>query len=163
MERDKMPDSREGLLNLLQEWRGFAEWACNIHNSRQSRYAYLNFILGIPIAVLSISVGGGTIALFEESLGTTFRVLTAVFSLVAAVLAALQTFVKPSEKSKERQIAATVYLDLVRDMDQCLADPPDSVKELDQQVSEFNDRLDKLQRDSPGLPVRRHQASRGSG
>jgi hypothetical protein len=46
MERDKMPDSREGLLNLLQEWLGFAEWACNIHNSRQSRYAYLNFIFG---------------------------------------------------------------------------------------------------------------------
>jgi hypothetical protein len=90
MERDKMPDSREGLLNLLQEWRGFAEWACNIHNSRQSRYAYLNFILGIPIAVLSISVGGGTIALFEESLGTTFRVLTAVFSLVAAARSLLR-------------------------------------------------------------------------
>lgn len=162
MERERVLQSQEGLLNLLRKWQEDAEWAREIHNVRQSRYAYLNFGFGIPIAVLSITVSTGTIAYLGETMGTVFRLFGAVFSLLAGVLAALHTFIKPSEKSKERQIAACGYSDLVREMDQCLANPPDSVEELNQAVKEFGDRLEKLEKDSPGLPIRRygHEDSR---
>ena len=156
MERELVHHGQEGLLTLLRRWREYAEWAREIHNTRQSRYAYLNFGFGIPIAVLSITVSTGTIAFLGETIGTYFRVFGALLSLVAGVLAALQTFIKPSEKSKERQIAACGYSDLVREMDQCLANPPDTIEELDQVVKEFGDRMEKLEKDSPGLTIRRN-------
>lgn len=142
MEKERVLESQEGLLTLLRDWREYAEWAREIHNVRQSRYAYLNFGFGIPIAVLSITVSTGTVAFLGETIGTPVRVFGAVFSLLAGVLAALQTFIKPSERSMERQIAACGCYDLVREVDQCLANPPDSVEELDQAVKEYGHRLE---------------------
>jgi hypothetical protein len=156
MERARVLESQEGLLTLLRDWRDYAEWAREVHNVRQSRYAYLNFGFGIPIAVLSITVSTGTIAFLGETIGTLARVFGAFFSLLAGVLAALQTFIKPSERSMERQIAACGYSDLVREIDQCLANPPDSVEKLDQAVKEYGHRLEKLEKVSPGLPIRRY-------
>lgn len=115
MEKERVLESQEGLPTLLRNWREYAEWARELHNVRQSRYAYLNFGFGIRIAVLSITVSTGTVAFLVETIGTPVRVFGAVFSL----LAALQTFIKPSERSMERQIAACGYSDLVREIDQC--------------------------------------------
>lgn len=160
MERARVLENQVGLLNLLRNWRDYAEWAREIHNIRQSRYANLNFGFGIPIAVLSITVSTATVAFLGEKIGTSFRLFGAVFSLLAGVRAALQTFIKPSERSMERQIAACGYSDLVREMDQCLANPPDSVEELDQAVKEYGQRLEKLEKESPGLPTRKYTYSR---
>ncbi len=154
MEQAAIPSNREQLLTLLRRWKGYVAWAYEVHSKRQHRYYELNFALGLPIALLSMSVGGGSVALFGETIEPIFRVLGAVFSLTAAALAAIQTFIKPSEQAKEHQIAAAGYADLERDIDQLIASPPDKDEELEQEVTKFNERLNKLDNDSPALPPR---------
>lgn len=80
-----------------------------------------NIRLGIPVVVLSTLIGTSVFATLQKQVNFPVRVLVGVLSLVAAVLASLQTFLRYAERAEKHRHAAGLYSSLRREMEKLLA------------------------------------------
>jgi hypothetical protein len=108
---------------LLKEWRQRVAAASEAHYDLASGLRRKNLWLGVPVVVLSSVVGTSmfaTLAKPEQPL-TTYKWIIGVTSLSAAVLSALQTFLRFGERAEKHVVAADWYAAVRRDIDQLLA------------------------------------------
>jgi len=84
-----------------------------------------HFWLGIPAVILSTVVGTAVFATLEnQSVGITARVIIALVSIAAAVLAGLQTFLRMSETAAAHGQAGDWYASIKRDIEQAARAAP---------------------------------------
>ena len=89
---------------------------CTAHNTRLHR------VIGIPVIVFTTVVGSTVFGTMGKATDTWLVVATGFFSILAAVLSSLQTFLNYSTLAEKHKIAATHYGMLRREIEQFLDD-----------------------------------------
>ena len=80
------------------------------HYRASSRYAALARVLGIPTVVLTAATGTALFAtLTKDQASQTLRLVLGLVSVLAAVLAALQTFLGYGQRADKHRTTAAAY------------------------------------------------------
>jgi len=75
-----------------------------------------------------------------------------LLSVLAAVLASLQTFLRFSELAEKHRVAGARFAALKHEIELIIAMPPSSQDKLREMLSELDQRWAKLREDSPNIP-----------
>ena len=111
-------------VDLLKDWRNRA-YACQTAYFQDSeRCRRWNYKLGIPVVVLSTVVGTTIFANELDAQGGSLRYFFGGISVLAAILASLQTFLRFAESANKCAVAGEWYASIRRDIDEMLALPP---------------------------------------
>ncbi|MDQ3569297.1 MAG: SLATT domain-containing protein [Actinomycetota bacterium] len=109
---------------LLREWHDRTAAARSAHYLLASRMRRRNIEVGVPTVIFSAVVGTSLFAtLSDANLARPVRVVIGVISLLAAVLAALQTFFGFSQRAERHVIAADWYSAVRRQLEELIALP----------------------------------------
>lgn len=110
---------------LLRDWHNRAAAAAMAHYTLANRCRRRNVLLGVPVVVFSTVVGTSLFAtLNDASVDSDVRLLIGIVSVAAAVLAALQTFLRFAERAERHVMAADWYSAVRRGIAEALALPP---------------------------------------
>jgi hypothetical protein len=113
-------------------------------------YSRKHVKFGVVAVSLSAIVGTGVFASLGKQVNPTIQILVGGMSVAAAVLAALQTFLKHGDRASSHRQAAARYGALVRQIETLLATSKNilSTEVLD----ELRTKMDKLAQETPQLP-----------
>ena len=109
---------------------------------------------GIPVVFLSTAAGTSVFATLESSPSLGVKVAIGLVSLLAAVLAALQTYLGYSELAAQHRSAAQRYGALRRDIEQTLATGGASAAVPPAYLEDVRSRWDSIDEGSPNLSQR---------
>jgi hypothetical protein len=131
--------------DLAREWGKRAAAAQHAHYYLATNLRRRNLALGIPVVILTAIVGTalfGSLAASTETFPVWVRFAVGTISIVAAVLAATQTFLRFAERSERHAQAGDWYSAIRREIDELLALPiekrGESKRTLDGLRKEFN-------------------------
>jgi hypothetical protein len=126
----------------------------NAHYRAATLFERIHLYLGVPVIVLSSIVGTAVFASLQKSLVSTVQISVGLLSIVAAVLASLQTFLRYSERAEKHRIAGAKYGALNVDLELLESLPPADPDTLKQILGDFAVRWNKVREESPTIPDR---------
>jgi hypothetical protein len=145
---------------LLEDWHHRVYAAQSAHYASADLFRTLNYIIGVPAVIFSSIVGTALFVGLDKDSPRTL--LVASTSILAAILAALQTFLRFAERASLHGTAADWYSAIRRDIEEILhlpvADRGTPKEFLDNVRKEMN----RAAQDSPELSARhwRREAKR---
>jgi hypothetical protein len=144
----------EPVLRLLRDWLLRATASQEAHYAIAGRLGRYNILFGIPVVAFATFVGTSVFATLQEDVDTTLRILVGIVSVLAAVLASLQTFLRFQERAEKHRTSAELWASIRREIDQMLALHPDYLAERSDPKSYLDDlrrRLDEVSAQSPEI------------
>jgi hypothetical protein len=132
----------ERVLSLLRDWQRRAAISQEAHYARATRLADYNIWFGVPVVALATFVGTSVFATLQEDVRIELRILVGSVSVLAAVLASLQTFLRFQERAEKHRASAELWAAIRREIDQMLALHPEYLAEK----SDPKEYLDDLRR-----------------
>jgi hypothetical protein len=110
------------VLDLLRDWRARAIDSSNEHYALATSLARSNIRFGVPVVALTTFVGTTVFATLQRSdVNTGLQITVGMISVLAAVLASLQTFLRFGERAEKHRSAAERWAAIRRDIDRTLA------------------------------------------
>ena len=135
-----------------------------IQRARESQFAHYrhatelsgkNNLLGIPVIALTTLVGTSVfMSLSEQSPSTAVRIAVGSLSLLAAVLAGLQTFMKFSERCEKHRSTAARYGIVRRQLEQHYAAKKEGEGWSAELLDSLRTQLDNRGAEAPEIPLR---------
>src|SRR5262245_11708060 len=151
----------------MEDWARRAHAAERAHFHLSSSLSRANVRFGIPVVALTTAVGTSVFATLEHHVDTALRVLVGMISVLAAVLASLQTFLRFGERSEKHRVAGEAWANLRREIDQMVALHPDYLASQGDPKAYLDDlrrRMGEIAQQSPEMgeqgwrrPVRRYR------
>ena len=132
----------ERVLSLLAQWQERAAISQDAHYVIATRLWRYDLLFGIPVVVLATVVGTSVFATLQEQVHVGLRIAVGIVSVLAAVLASLQTFLRFQERAEKHRAAAELWAAMRREIDQMLALHPEYLAE----GSDPKDYLDLLRK-----------------
>jgi len=106
------------IIEVASGYRGNATLLARAHNIASESFARRNLYLGVPAAVIAAVVGSSIFAsLSGDGKNIYLLITTGALSILAAVLSALQTFLKYSEIAQSHKVAKDGYESVRRNID----------------------------------------------
>lgn len=141
---------------LLQDWRNRVYAAQSAYYLMADRHRRWNYLLGVPVVVVSTLVGTAIFTELEKlpQFGMYGRVVVGSVSLLAAVLASLQTFLRFAESATLHGAAADWYAAIRRDIEELLALPPELRGGPKERLASIRREMNKAGQKSPELSER---------
>ena len=141
---------------LLRDWQRRSTVAEHAYYSKAERLRVWNYLLGIPVVIVTGVVGTAVFASLGKSTTVSAHAKLAIgaVTILAAVLAGIQTFTKLGEAAQQNGIAGDWYASIRRDIDQALSLPPalrDPPKDV---VDGIRKEMNKASQKSPELGER---------
>ena len=137
---------------LLQDWRSRVYAAQSAYYEMAERLHRQNYLLGIPVIIVSSVVGTAVFADWgKEGL---FKWMVGSVSIVAAILASLQTFLKFGESATLHGAAADWFAAIRRDIDEVLALPSELRGHPKHTLDSIRQEINKAGQKSPELSER---------
>jgi hypothetical protein len=145
---------------LLGEWHRRVYAAQSAHYASADLFRKLNYAVGVPTIVFASIVGTAIFAGLEKDTPRAFAVAAA--SIIAAVLAGLQTFLRFSERAIQHATAADWYSAIRREIEQILHLPVKCRGGAKDCLDEVRKEMNRASQDAPELSVRfwRREAKR---
>lgn len=134
---------------LLQDWRSRVYAAQSAYYEEAERLHRQNYWLGIPVIVVSSMVGTAVFADWGKD--GALKWLVGSVSILAAVLASLQTFLKFGENATLHGAAADWFAAIRRDIDETLALPPELRGHPKHTLDSIRQEMNKASQKSPEL------------
>lgn len=154
-ERGKMASQWDGhACALLADWRQRVAAASEAHYRLASRLRRRHLLLGIPVVIFSSIVGTSLFATLADpkaAISPTFKIGIASISLAAAILSALQTFLRFGERAEKHVIAGDWYAALRREVDQTLALPAEERGKPKECFDRIRKEMSKVGQQSPEI------------
>jgi hypothetical protein len=141
---------------LLEDWRNRMYAAQAAHYASADRFRLLNYFVGVPAAILSSIVGTALFTGLEK--GSPQTVVVGLVSIGAAILAALQTFLRFAERASQHATAGDWYSAIRRDIEQHLHLSPAHRGSPKECLDEIRKEMNRVGQNSPELNG--HQWSR---
>jgi hypothetical protein len=144
----------EAVLSLLGDWQRRAAVSQDAHYVRATRLTKFNVWFGVPVVALTTFVGTSVFATLQEDVRTDLRILVGSVSVLAAVLASLQTFLRFQERAEKHRAAAELWSAIRREIDEMLALHPDYLAEQSDPkayLDELRNRMDQVSAQSPEI------------
>jgi hypothetical protein len=146
----KSPETpRELLIRWLKRLRE-SQFAHNEASKNFNRYRYF---IGIPSAILSTIVGTSVFASLGKTVDPRMQIIVGLISVLAAVLSALQTILRYSERAELHRSSAANYGSLRRKIEEILVQNKDD-SELNSDISSIRQEIDNLAKDAPNFSDR---------
>lgn len=140
---------------VLRGWYRRARESQFAHYRSASRYAILARLLGIPSVALSALAGTALFAsLQEETASVDLRLALGLISVLAGVLAALQTFLGFGERADRHRATGSAYGAVRREIEQYHAVPPRTAEAVETMMNRVRERLDAIAEKAPDVPDR---------
>jgi hypothetical protein len=136
---------------LLQDWRKRAYAAQTAYYDVAEQFRRWNYRLGIPVVVVSSLVGT---AVFADVGKSSWKWVVGLVSILAAILASLQTFLKFGENATLHGAAADWFAAIRRDIDEVLALPPEMRGKPKSCLDSIRQEMNKAGQKSPELSER---------
>jgi len=95
-----------------------------MHYVLSAKIRLLNYVLDIPIIVIAMLVASYIFFTINQDVGFWVKMLFGLLTLLMAILASLQTFLKYSEQAGNHRNASTCYQALFNEIDQLLVIVP---------------------------------------
>ena len=144
------------LHQIIEDWHNRSSQIQEAHYEAGNYYERQYLRLGIPVIVLSAIVGGAEVLVpvdILQSLGANgAKNISGVISLLVAVLAGLQTFLKLSQRSERHRMAGARYGDCRRALEEIRILSAESSKEAREELHRIKQQFDGLASESPELP-----------
>jgi len=137
---------------LLEEWHHRVYAAQAAYYEVAERLRRRNYQLGIPVVIVSSMVGTAVFA--DVGQDSTYKWVVGAVSLIAAVIASLQTFLKLGESATLHGAAADWFAAIRRDIEQVLALPPELRGHPKQCLDSIRHEINKAGQKSPELSER---------
>jgi hypothetical protein len=132
----------ESVLELLRDWHRRAAISQEAHYALATRLSNYNIWFGVPVVALATLVGTSVFATLQEDVRIELRVVVGSISVLAAVLASLQTFLRFQERAEKHRVSAELWAAIRREIDQMLALHPEYLADR----SDPKEYLDDLRR-----------------
>lgn len=136
------------VLKLLEDWDKRAAASSETHYALAGRLAGRNIQLGVPVVVLTTIVGTSVFATLQEEVTTTWRIAVGTISVIAAVLASVQTFLRFAERAERHRVVAARYGSIKRRAEQLLV-AGGVTSEAD--ISDLREQTDRLTEEAPQI------------
>jgi hypothetical protein len=120
------------LLSDVKRYRHDASVIARAHYLAWERYSRWNRLLGIPVVILTALVGTAIFGTLHENPAPHWRILAGGVSVLATVLAALQTYLNFAEQAEKHREAGGNYAELRRRFNLLAV-------EMSQKGGDFND------------------------
>ncbi|MEU1208872.1 SLATT domain-containing protein [Nocardia sp. NPDC005825] len=148
-ERDAAPASLVDVLDLLDRYRLRAHRMARAQQLAANRAGSLHNAIGIPLVVLSAVVGASILSTRGQDAGDRVVLVAGLVSMLATVLAALQTFLGSADKQKQHGIAAAAFNSTKREFDVLslhirlvVPDPDEALQQLRILIEKFSSLLE---------------------
>lgn len=143
------PDDKRA---LLISWIRRARESQFSHYEMANIYAGREKKLGIPVIIINAIVGTAAFAAISaEVIGTHEKIAVGLLSIIASVLASLQTFFNYNEKSERHRAAGAKYGIVRRKIEDIYTDNTSSYG--GEKINNACKDLDRLAEDSPAVPA----------
>ncbi len=133
---------------LLSLWHQRVRRAQMAHFKTAVACERQHLFLGIPAVVLSTVVGSSVFASLQKEASFEAKLLIGTLSVLAAVLAAVQTFLRHSERAEKHRSAGTSFGALKKELEYVAAFPPPAQEER-AYSADFLERWNRLVENSP--------------
>jgi hypothetical protein len=158
-EADSQSPWTPAVLDLLRDWSVRAGASAARHYSSADRLSRGNLMLGIPVVILTTFIGTSVFATLQDEIDTRLKIFVGVISVMAAVIASLQTFLRFGERAEKHRVAGESWAALRREIDEMLALHPNYLAARGDPKSYLDDlrkRLDDTAALSPALGDRQY-------
>jgi hypothetical protein len=112
-------------------------------------------LLGIPVIILSTIVGTAIFATLQAQTATGWKIATGLLSVLAATLAALQTFFNFGSEAEKHGVVANHYARMRRDFEEFDLKHRSGYSTRDEVLQDLSDllkQLEEIEKDSPRIP-----------
>jgi hypothetical protein len=157
------PPPIAGVLALADRYRLRAHRQARGQYLAAKRASAMHARLGIPVVILSTAAGGSTFATLNSAPEIEWIVATGTISLVAAAMAALQTFFGFADRAEKHRAAGGQFAGLKIDLDLLMlkaglkgVGAGHAVSALESAAAKFT----RLQSESPDIPDRFYDQAR---
>lgn len=137
---------------LLEDWHHRVYAAQTAHYASADLFRTLNYIVGVPAVIFSSVVGTSLFAGLDKDSPRTM--LVASTSILAAILGALQTFLRFAERATLHASAADWYSAIRRDIEEILHLPFADRGTPKDCLDEVRKEMNRAAQDSPELSAR---------
>jgi hypothetical protein len=137
---------------LLLQWYRRVRQAQLAHAEAATVFGARSRWLGIPAVALSALVGTSVFVSLSEPAEPWLQILTGMVSVAAAVLAALQTFLRSSDVAAEHRMASRSFGALRRYIGQMGAIGHTARGDLVKAVEDIRQRYDEISAATPNVP-----------
>jgi hypothetical protein len=137
---------------LLEDWHHRVYAAQTAHYASADRFRMLNYVVGVPAVIFSSVVGTSLFAGLDKDSPRTM--LVASTSILAAILGALQTFLRFAERATLHATAADWYSAIRRDIEEILHLPAGDRGAPKECLDEVRKEMNRVAQDSPELSAR---------
>lgn len=148
---------------LLKEWKKQITSRLTIHNKLARKFSKRNYILGVPVIILTAITATGILATFEDcdcsnknstrcDVVPWVRVVTGILAILSASLSGIQTFVNYQKKSEENKTAFNGYSRLKRKIEVTLGLPYASREDAVFTLREIRKEYDLVADAAPTVP-----------
>jgi hypothetical protein len=138
--------------NLLDDWHKRVYAAQSAHYASADMFRLLNYLVGVPAIVFASIVGTAVFAGLEKDSPRALAVAGA--SIVAAVLAGLQTFLRFPERASQHATAADWYSAIRRDIEETMHLPIELRGNAKECLDGVRKEMNRVAQDAPELSVR---------
>ena len=141
---------------LIEDYYKYSITKCNAHYRMAETYKARHRTFGTIVVVVTALVGTSVFSTLSGSTNATIQIATSILSVVAVVLAALQTFLGFSDLQAQHKMAGVSYSQIRRDIDLLNAKYPKGkggagTPEMTELVS-IKKHLDDIDNASPTIP-----------
>lgn len=143
----------ENAEGLLEDWHRRFYILQNCHYEVARVHRRRNYYLGVPVALLTVFVGGSIFAALQAEVSASAQMLVGLLSFSAAGLSAIQTFLGYAERAEKNRVAAAHYGSLRRWIEQERALPTTDEAELKDTVTKIRELSDRYATESPEIPA----------
>jgi hypothetical protein len=138
--------------NLLARWRNRARLNQDQHWEATKYFQQLHYLVGVPVVALSAIVGTTVFATLQKQVGLRIQLVVGGISLLAAVLAGLQTFLGFSARAEQHKSVASAYGAVRRRLETLVTLPVELRGNLADTVKQIELELDNLAKAAPTVP-----------
>lgn len=155
---DEFMDMDDAVRGLLLRWRKNCLRSQIGNYDASNWFAKINYWIGIPATVLSAVVATSVFATLQTQAASWAKITVGLLSVIAALLAALQTFLRLGERSSKHRTIAAEYGGIKREIDLLLVNIKSNQPISDTDVELIRKRMDSLSKDAPEMPEHLWQA-----
>jgi hypothetical protein len=139
---------------LITDWFRRVRESQRVHYECGTRFTRLNYLLGIPTIILTAAVGTAVFASLDKAAAGNARIIVGLVSILAAVLASLQTFLGFAQRADRHRTTGAGYGAIRRSLEYLKTFPPSDPDEFERVVSDIKKQMDALAESAPEVPAR---------
>jgi len=140
-------------LKPLNVWDTDLRIIAHAHYAAAVSLGRRTYQFGVPVIILSTIIGTSVFATIQNSPEMWVKISVGLINFLVALLVALQTFLKYSERAEQHRKAGARYGSLLKELEQYIVIVP-SDDEFKIWISDFRKRWDDLSIEAPTVPKR---------